>query len=734
MFAKWGSLAYHRRWVVMIATLVLTVMGGMWGLGVFDRLSEGGFGDPTSESAKATKLVEDTFGRQGGDVVVMYTTPSGSTIDTPVIKTRVETALAGLPTDAVKTVASYYNLPQPNPFGTADKSKALVAITLQASDSNTQLKDFARISDQLTLSGLETQFAGQIPIQKTISEMSGADLVRAETVSMPIVLILLVIIFGGVVAASLPVLVGGLAIMGSLALLHAISLATDVNSFAINVASLLGLGMAIDYGLFIVGRFREELAAGRTPEQAVQRTVGSAGRTVVFSATLLVIALAGLLLFPQSFLKSLGYGGMSAVAVAALVSLTLLPALLGILGHRVDKLAMPWRKRMAKSEHGGGWAKLGQKVMKKPLLFAIPIVAALLALGAPFLDVKFGEATEKVLPIGNESRVAVETMNKDFPEIAKTGLDIVVKGNTSQEAVARFAQRVGDVPGIGTAALALDPKDNVWLLSASLDGDALSDESKQAMKDVREVTPPLGASEVLVGGSTAVNVDSLSAIGSKLPWMALLFIMATFILMFLAFGSVLLPVKAILMSALSLSATFGVLTWIFYDGHLASLLGVTPSPLDSGIVVLMVAMILGLSTDYEVFLLSRMVEAKNRGASNEEAISTGLAKTGRVITAAAILLVLVTGAFAFSQVAMMRFVGVGMILALVLDATIVRMLLVPAVLKLMGNAAWWAPPALRRIQEKLAIHEGGDVEDDDPEPPTNQLPVQQPVGAGRHLK
>ncbi len=728
MFAKWGSLAYHRRWVVMIATLVLTVMGGMWGLGVFDRLSEGGFGDPTSESVRANKLVEDTFGRQAGDIVVMYTAPSGSTIDSPELKAKIESSLSGLPTGAVKTVASYWNLPQPNPFGTADKTKALGVITLQAADSNTQLKDYAKIYDQLLVDGVQTQFSGQIPIQKTISDMSGADLVRAETVSLPIVLLLLVIVFGGVVAASLPVLVGGLAIMGSLALLHAISLATEVNSFAINVASLLGLGMAIDYGLFIVGRYREELAAGRTPEQAVKRTVGSAGRTVVFSATLLVIALAGLLLFPQSFLKSLGYGGMSAVAVAALVSLTLLPALLGILGHRVDKLAMPWRKRMAKSEHGGGWAKLGRKVMKKPALFAIPIVAVLLALGAPFLGVKFGEVTEKVLPEGNEARVAVESLNKDFPEVAKTGLDIVVKGSTSQEAVARYAQQVSEVPGIDTAAVALEPKDNVWLLSASLVGDSLSDESKQAMQDVREVTPPLGSSEVLVGGSTAVNVDSLDAIGDKLPWMALLFITATFILMFLAFGSVLLPIKAIVMSALSLSATFGVLTWIFYDGHLASLLGVTPSPLDSGIVVLMVAMILGLSTDYEVFLLSRMVEAKNRGASNEDAISTGLAKTGRVITAAAILLILVTGAFAFSQVAMMRFVGVGMILALVLDATIVRMILVPAVLKLMGNAAWWAPGPLRRIQEKLAIHEGGDVDDEDDDQPSHQHRTPQPVG------
>jgi RND superfamily putative drug exporter len=292
--------------------------------------------------------------------------------------------------------------------------------------------------------------------------------------------------------------------------------------------------------------------------------------------------------------------------------------------------------------------------------------------------------------------------------------------------VQRYVDRVTEVPGIDTAAVALEPKNGVWLLAASLTGDPLSDASKQAMLDVRDVSPPLGSGQVLVGGSTAVNVDSLDAISAKLPWMALLFIAATFILMFLAFGSLLLPIKAIVMSALSLSATFGVLVWIFQDGHLASFLGVTPAPLDSGIVVLMVAMILGLSTDYEVFLLSRMVEARNKGASNEEAVSVGLAKTGRVITAAAILLILVTGAFAFSQVAMMRFVGVGMILALALDATIVRMILVPAVLKLLGNAAWWAPAPLRRIQEKLAIHEGGDVEDDDH--PAHRERAPQPVG------
>jgi RND superfamily putative drug exporter len=466
--------------------------------------------------------------------------------------------------------------------------------------------------------------------------------------------------------------------------------------------------MAIDYGLFMVGRFREELAEGRSTPDAVRRTVMSAGRTVLFSATLLVIALAGLLLFPQGFLKSLSYGGMSAVAIAAVVSLTLLPALLAVLGHRVDKLAMPWLKRKAPSE--GGWRRLAGRVMKRPVLFALPIVLVLLALGSPFLGVKFGEVTEKVLPEGNPARVAAETVNNDFAALSNSGFKIVITGDPSPAEVQEFLGEVGAVPGVGEAQIAAEPADGVWLVNAGLDQDALSDESKQALRDVRALAGP--GDEVLVGGSTAMVTDSLDAIGDKLPLMILLLVGATFVLMFLAFGSVLLPIKAVLMSALSLSATFGVLVWVFQDGHGASLLGVTPAPLESGIVVLMAAVVFGLSTDYEVFLLSRMVEARGRGASSEEAVTAGLAKTGRVITAAALLLIVVTGAFAFSQITMMRFVGVGMILALALDATVVRMLLVPAVMKMLGDAAWWAPGPLRRIQERMAIHDEAPVEDE----------------------
>lgn len=704
MFAKWGSIAYRRRWVVLVATVLLTVLGGVWGIGVFDKLSQGGYEAPSSEAARADKVAEEAFGRQNGDVIVIYRGDFAN----PLELKKVADHISGFPKDDVlKTVG---------PVPSDDKQQALVAITLTSGDSNEQQKQFADIESQLRIDGFTQQVGGLVPTQKAINDMSQEDLTRAEMFSLPLVLLLLVIIFGGLVAASLPVAVGGLAIMGALGVLHVIAIYTEVNSFAVNVASLLGLGMAIDYGLFMVGRFREELAAGRTTEQAVGRTVASAGRTVMFSATLLVIALAGLMIFPHGFLKSLAYGGMAAVAIAALVSVTLLPALLGVLGHRVDKLGMPWRKREPSER---GWRRLSGKVMKRPVLFAVPIIGVLVALGTPFLGVQFGQVTEKVLPEGNTVRVATENINQNFSTLSNTGFKIVVRGG-DQAAVQEYLGKVKDVRGVGEVQ-PLGTDKGVTSASAGLEQDALSDESKQALKDVRAIAPPPNA-EVLVGGNTAIVSDSLAAIADGLPLMVVLLVGATLILMFLAFGSVVLPIKAVLMSALSLSATFGVLVWIFQEGHGADLLGVTPGPLESGIVVLMAAIVFGLSTDYEVFLLSRMVEARGQGATTEEAVSTGLAKTGRVITSAALLLIVVTGAFAFSQVAMMRFVGVGMILALALDATVVRMLLVPAVLKLLGNAAWWAPGPLKRIQERLALHD--EPVDEDREE------VRQPVAVG----
>ncbi|MFC7546456.1 MMPL family transporter [Plantactinospora sp. GCM10030261] len=716
VFASWGSLAYRFRWTVLTVIVTAVVASGVWGLGVFGQLTEGGYEDPGSESSRAATAVADALGAQGGDVLVVHIPDSGS-VDDPAVAERITTVLRSLPAGQVDTVASYFggNAPQ---LATPDRTRALTVINLAGDDANAKLTAYREIKDDLDVAGVRTEIGGAAALQDSTSQRSKTDLTRAEAVSMPIVLVLLVVIFGSVVAALLPVLVGGMAVLGSLGVLHLIALNTEVNSFAVNVASLLGLGMAIDYGLFMVGRFREELAAGRPRRAAVRNTVATAGRTVVFSATLLIIALAGLLLFPQGFLKSLSYGGMAAVALAAFVSLTLLPALLGILGSRIDKLSVR-RRRPASQVAGpatGGWARLARFTMRRPVLVVLPILAGLLVLAAPISQVQFGEVDERVLPRSDPARQAIETVKDEFPAMSGNGVQVVLRGaaggTPDQATVQRFAAEVGEVTGVEAVTPAGAGKD-VAVLTATLTGtDPLTDEARDTVAGIRALDPPADT-ELLVGGTTARNVDSLDATAAQLPWMVLLLVGATFVLMFLAFGSVLLPIKAVLMSVLSLSATFGTLVWLFQEGHGADLLGVTPAPLEVGIVVLMAAVVFGLSTDYEVFLLSRMVEARAHGAATVDAVTTGLARTGRVITAAALLLIVVTGAFAFATVAMMRFIGVGMIIALILDATVVRMLLVPAVMRLIGDAVWWAPGPLRRLQQRAGLQETDAIHDDE---------------------
>jgi RND superfamily putative drug exporter len=507
----------------------------------------------------------------------------------------------------------------------------------------------------------------------------------------------------------MPVLVGGLSILGALGVLRLISLGLDVNTFAVNVASLLGLGLAIDYGLFTVGRFREELAAGRDTADAVRRTVATAGRTVAFSATLLVIALAGLMVFPLDFLKAVAYGGMSAVAIAAIVSLTLLPALLAVLGPRIDKLAVPWRRGKAANPEPRWLNRVAGTVMKRPALFVVPIIAVLLVLGAPFLNVRFGAADEKQLPPSDPGRRAIEAITTAFPSTGNSVASIVVRGKALDQA--DIGQFVSDAGKIASDVHPVGAKGDVYVFNGNLPGDPLGDQAKDAVTALRALPHPAGT-EVLVGGFTAKLADSTQAIFDRLPWMVAILVGATLLLMFLAFGSILLPIKAVLMSALSLSATFGVLTFIFQEGHGAGWLDVTAQPMQVGVMVLIGAVVFGLSTDYETFLLSRMVEARNKGLSTQEAVRTGLVRTGRMISAAALLLILVTGAFGLSSIVIMRFIGVGMIVALVLDATVVRLLLVPAVLRLLGNAAWWAPGPLRRLQERVGIQESDEPDED----------------------
>jgi uncharacterized membrane protein YdfJ with MMPL/SSD domain len=707
VFAAWGSWVARFRRPVLIVALAAVIGAGLCGMGVFGQLTEGGYNDPGSESTRAASVIETAVGAQSGDVVVIYTPSGGAGIDDPVLQQRVENRLTALPADAVPAWTSYWQ-ERATQYTSADRTSAVAVLELAGDGDAAKLESFREIKDRLDVEGAVTRVAGAAPLADASSARSTKDLGTAEAVSLPIVLILLLLIFGSLVAAALPVVIGGCAVLGSLGVLHLIASHTDVNSFAVNVASLLGLGMAIDYGLFMVGRFREEQGFGRSPADAVRRTVATAGRTVLFSATLLMIALAGLLLFPQGFLKSLAYGGLAAVALAALLSLTLLPAILAVLGHRVDKIPVRFPKRRKVRPAGRAWATLADIVLRRPILAVIPLVAGLLLLAAPIHGVHFGENDERVLPASEPARQAFETLKADFPALSTVGIPVVLQGSGGKAPTATvgraFAAQIAEVPGIAGVGATGSGRD-VLLLAATLQSqDPFTAQARDAVRGIRALPPPPGVA-VLVGGTTAVNVDSLDATKGRLPLMVALLVGATLLLMFLAFGSILLPIKAVLVSALSLTATFGSLVWIFQQGHGSRLLQVTPAPLEVGIVVLMAAVVFGLSTDYEVFLLSRMVEARTRGASTAEAVTTGLARTGRVISAAAVLLIVVTGAFALSAVTTMRFVGVGMIIALLLDATIVRMLLVPALLGLLGDAAWWAPGPLRRLQERAGLAE-----------------------------
>ena len=507
--------------------------------------------------------------------------------------------------------------------------------------------------------GLSVQLGGNEAIASDITNQVGEDIARAETLSIPIVLVLLVVIFGGLTAASLPLAIGGLAILGSFTLLRLLSLVTDVSVFSINIVTMLGLGLAIDYALFVVSRFREEMGRpGATTEDALVRTMTTAGRTVAFSGITVAIALASLLFFPQVFLRSMGFGGMAAVLVAMVGALTVLPALLAMLGPRVDSLRVPFLRRRrtaeeaaARADHHGPWYRLAHSVMRRPVAYVAVIVPVLLLLGSPFLRVEFGGVDHRALPAGTESRVVSETLLRDFPGGSTTTVDAVVTaedgGGIDGPALTSYVEKLRTLPGV-TGAEVTGQAGPTAQVSVRHGFEGLSSEARDLVAGIRALPAPAGT-EVLVGGRAAELRDLLSSLSGTLPWMGLFMVGVTLVLLFLAFGSVVLPIKAVVMNVLSLSASFGALVWIFQDGHLTGLLGFTSTGfIEATQPILMLAIAFGLSMDYEVFLLSRIREQWDRTGDNTLAVATGLQRTGRIITSAALLLIVVIGAFATS--------------------------------------------------------------------------------------
>jgi uncharacterized membrane protein YdfJ with MMPL/SSD domain len=753
VFEAWGHVVYRRRRLVLLLAVLGVLFAGAWGTGVFGALqSAGGFDAPGSQSQQEAGVAAKAFGRDAGDVIVLYSSPD-LTVRSPAFAAAVTRTLAALPRADVLSYQTYWSAGAAGASGLASKNGHQTAVLLElAGDSDAaRITSFSAISGRLSAPGLTSIAGGQIPAEQAINKQVTSDIGRAEALSLPVLLVLLLVIFGSLAAASLPLAIGGIGILGSFTALRLLTLATPVSIYSVNITTILGLGLAIDYGLFLTSRFREELTVQATVSDAVARTLATAGRTVAVSGVTVAVALASLMLFPETFLRSMGYGGVATVLVDMVAALTVMPALLAVLGPRVNALRVRRSAGRPRAGETGGWYRLARSVMRRPLAYAGVIVVLLLALGLPFLHITWGGTDARVLPASAAPRQVTEVLSRDFPGNATSPIEALVRfggsGGTAspvtgasatgaaatgangaaatgasgaagagadRAALAAYVGRLERVPGVAGAEVT-GVRGDVARVDLRYAPDPLSAAARGIVAGVRAVAPPPGA-RVWVGGQTAALADELGSLSGTLPWMALVMAGATFVLLFLAFGSVLLPVKAIAANLLSLAATFGVVTWIFQDGHLAGLLRFTPTgTIDPTMPILMLAIIFGLSMDYEVFLLSRIRERYDLTGDNTAAVASGLQRTGGVITSAALLLMIVIGAFSASGITFIKLMGVGMLVALIVDATIVRILLVPATMRLLGRANWWAPGPLRRLYARYGIREasGGDDGGDD---------------------
>lgn len=783
MFAWWGRTVYRYRYIVIGVMVALCLGGGIFGMSLGKHVTQSGFYDDGSQSVKASILGDQTYGRdRTSHIVATLPAPDGKTVDDQAWRDQVVGELNKLKTDHSDQIVGWAGwLAAPdstNPLikgmVSEDRKYTFVTIPLKGDDDDTILNNYKAVAPVLQkLDGGKVELAGLEPVASALTGTIASDQKLLEYLGLPLVTVVLFLVFGGAVAAGLPVIVGGLSIAGALGILRFAAIFGPVHFFAQPVVSLIGFGIAIDYGLFIVSRFREEIAEGYDTEAAVRRTVMTAGRTVVFSAALIIACSASLLVLPQGFVHSLTYAIFAAVGLAALLSVTLLPACLGILGRHVDALGVRtafrvpflrnWKysraylnwlaDRLQKTKtreevEAGFWGKLVTWVMKRPLAFAIPIAVGMILLVIPLGNLSLGGMSEKYLPPDNAVRLAQEHFDKRFPGYRTEQLTVVIQSNNhtkvTDQQVADIRNRIAGITGFtdktweerpcptiaGNPCVAgpngtTQPKDDT--VRVIQNGLVNKNDAEKKIQELRAVNPPKGLT-LLVGGTPALEQDSIHSLFDKAPLMLVLLLSASLLLMFLAFGSVVLPIKAALMSALTLGSTLGILTWIFVDGHFSNVLNFTPTPLMVVLIALVVAVGFGLATDYEVFLVSRMVEARERGMSTAEAIRIGTATTGRLITAAALVLAVVAGSFMFSDLVMMKYLAFGLAAALLLDATVVRMFLVPSVMKLLGDDCWWAPRWARRLQNKLGLGEI-DLPDERKRTGVNGRPVRPPVAA-----
>ncbi len=729
---------------MLAGTAVFFLVAAGLGGGVASRLSSGGFEDPSSESSRARDAIEREFGEQQPDLILLVTSKRG-TADDPEVAAAGSAITARLGSErGVARAISYWDLGSPPPLRSADGRQALVIAALRG-DEDAVHDTAEELSPRYSGSRgpITVRVGGFAEVFRQVNTQVEEDLLRGELLAFPIVLLLTVLVFGSVVAAGLPLVVGILAIVGTFLVLLVLSSLTQVSIFSLNLTTGLGLGLAIDYSLFVVSRYREELRAGRDPHNAVVRTVQTAGKTVAFSAVTVAISLSALLVFPLAFLRSFAYAGIGVSLLAGAVSVIFLPALLAVLGPRVNSLRL-WR-REPKPVGEGVWHRIAMFVMRRPVPIAIVVVVLLLALGIPFLRIQFGLPDDRVLPPDLSSRQVQDDIRERFSSNEGGALQVVATGigdPTARTAgVDRYAAQLSRLPGAarvdaftgsyidgqqvagpGPLSARFQADDATWL-SVVPSVEPYSDAGERLANAVRDTRAPF---PVLVTGPSAELVDSNESIFARLPIALGLVALATFVLLFLMFGSVVVPIKALILNVLSLSAVFGALVWIFQDGNFSGVLDFTATgTLPASTPLLLFCIAFGLSMDYEVFLLSRIKEEHDRTGDNTSSVAIGLERTGRIVTAAAVLISVVFLAFATSRVSFIKIFGIGLSIAVLMDAFVIRATLVPAFMRIAGEANWWAPKWMRRIHDRIGISE---TEEPEPEPPAER-PAAEPVGS-----
>jgi RND superfamily putative drug exporter len=695
MFLKLGSLIVNRKKLIFSLFIVAILSAGVIGSSVFGKLDSGGYSDPKSDSAKAFEYLTDVFKVKDPAVVLVVETQTELT-DPAVVATATKLESIIKTEEGVGSTLSYWSSGGAPSLKSSDSKSAFLFVysedvewdTVQSLGKRMQAKYDGKFEN------LTIYASGTGVFAHAINTKIADDLKLSESISIPLTFILLVFVFGGLVASAMPLLVGVSAILGSFLIIYLLTLFTGVSVFALNLITGLGLGLGIDYSLLIVNRFREELHAGKSVNEAIKRTVATAGKTVFYSGLTIVITLASLMLFPLMFLKSFGYAGVTVVIMAVLGSLVALPALLAILGNRIDKAVV--RKSAITPKEDGRWAQTARFVMRKPVSVVVLCLIALGVFAAPITNIVFSQVDSRVLPASNPAAYASQLITERFPGQEGNPIEIIIPGGAAKlEEIKNYTTEISKVKGVVRIGEPQVLGNDVRVIAIH-DMGPRTPLAEVLIKEIRQIPAP---DQTLVGGVAADYADTQIGIARTMPWALTWIAVGVLVLLFLFTGSIILPIKAVILNILSLAATLGVITWIFVDGHLKWLVGdfTVTGAVDTGSIILVAVVAFGLSMDYELFLLSRIKEEHDAGKSNVEAVATGLQRSARIITAAAGLLAIVFASFILSGVTSIKMLGFGVAFAIILDATLVRALLVPALMRLFGERNWWAPKSMKRF-------------------------------------